>query len=86
MGKGGEMGVETTCAREAFAAWMQECAQLIAASSVPFRLCQASESYSSRGVTLSGAVSVWDLGAKQGELHKLRCFVSLGATMMDLYT
>ena len=72
------MDVESIRAREGVTAWMQECAQLIATSSVVFRFCQASESNTSRGVTLSGVVSVWDLGAKIGELHKFHYFVSLG--------
>lgn len=78
--------METTRAGEGFAAQSQGCAQLTATSSVPLRICHASESYTSRGVPLSGAVSVWDLGAKQDELHRVRCSVSLGATLMDTYT
>lgn len=53
--------METTRAGEGFAAQSQECAQLTATSSVPLRIRQASESYTSRGVPLSGAVSVWEL-------------------------
>lgn len=71
--------METTRAGEGFATQMQECAQLIATNSVPFRFCQALRT------TLPGAISVWGLETKQGELDKLRCFVSLGTTLMVPY-
>lgn len=78
--------METTFVGEGHAVQMQECGQPVATRSGHFRLCHAADSYTARGLTLSTTVSVWDLGAKQGELQRFRCFIPVVTTLMESHS